>query len=104
MLADMVLLRLDTSFFTPLNDTFRQLVYCENGSSVETVLVDGQIVVEGGRLLTADQESAMAEAREWWAEKRAAIPPLEGNNLKIFRAMERFQAQQSAREFHPSRH
>ena len=104
MLADMVLLRLDTSFFSPLNDTFRQLVYCENGSSVETVIVDGKIVVEGGNLLTVDQESAMAEARERWAKKRESIPPLEGNNLKIFRAMERFQAQQSAREFHPSRH
>jgi 5-methylthioadenosine/S-adenosylhomocysteine deaminase len=104
MLADIVLLRLDTSFFTPLNDAFRQLVYCENGSSVETVLVDGQIVVEGGKLLTADHESAMAEARERWAEKRPTIPPLEGTNLKILRAMERFQAQQSAREFHASRH
>jgi len=104
MLADIVLLRLDTSFFTPLNDTFRQLVYCENGSSVETVLVDGQIVVEGGRLLTVDHEGAMAEARERWADKRATIPPLSGTNLKIFRAMERFQAQQSAREFHPLRH
>jgi 5-methylthioadenosine/S-adenosylhomocysteine deaminase len=104
MLADIVLLRLDTSFFTPLNDAFRQLVYCENGGSVETVLVDGKIVVQGGRLLTVDQQSAMSEARERWAEKRQAIPALQGTNLKIFRALERFQAQQSAREFYPSRH
>jgi 5-methylthioadenosine/S-adenosylhomocysteine deaminase len=104
MLADIVLLRLNTFFFTPLNDAFRQLVYCENGSSVDTVLVDGKVVVKGGKLLTVDHESAMAEARERWAKKQEAIPPLRGTNLKIFRALERFQAQQSAREFQLSRH
>jgi len=104
MLADISLLRLDTSFFAPLNDAFRQLVYCENGSSVETVIVDGRIVVEEGKLVTVDQESALAEAREVWAKKRESIPALNGDSLRVFRALERYQAEQSAREFHPSRH
>jgi 5-methylthioadenosine/S-adenosylhomocysteine deaminase len=104
MLADISLLRLDTCFFTPLNDAFRQLVYCENGSSVATVIVDGRIVVEEGQLLTVDQESAMAEMRELWAKKRDSIPPLDGNSLRVFRALQRYQAGQSARDFHVSRH
>jgi cytosine/adenosine deaminase-related metal-dependent hydrolase len=104
MLADIALLRLDTTFFTPLNDAFRQLVYCENGSSVETVIVDGEIVLEDGRLVTVDQESALAEARELWAKRQEEIRPLDGDNLKVFRAMERFQAEQSTREFYLSRH
>ena len=104
MLADVVLLRLHTWFFTPLNDAFRQLVYCENGSSVETVVVDGQIVVDNGRLTTVDEHSALSEAKELWARTRKSIPPLSGDDLKLFRAMERFQAEQSAREFHVSRH
>lgn len=104
MLADIVLLRLDTSYFAPLNDAFRQLVYCENGSSVETVIVDGRIVVEGGRLSTLDHDSILSEFKEAWERTRDSITPLTGNDLKIFRAMERFQAEQSAREFYLSRH
>ena len=49
-LADLVLLRRDTAAFTPLNDVISQLVFCENGSSVDTVIVNGEIVVEDGRL------------------------------------------------------
>jgi 5-methylthioadenosine/S-adenosylhomocysteine deaminase len=104
MLADIALLRLDTSFFAPLNDAFRQLVYCENGSSVETVIVDGRIVVEQGRLVTLDQDSVLSEFREVWERTKDSITPLTGNDLKVFRAMERFQAEQSAREFYISRH
>ena len=33
--ADLVLLRRETLAFTPLNDVMSQLVFCENGSSVE---------------------------------------------------------------------
>ncbi len=49
-LADVVLLRRDTPAFTPLNNVLSQLALCENGSSVDTVLVDGEIVLEKGRL------------------------------------------------------
>ncbi|MPZ77517.1 MAG: amidohydrolase family protein [Deltaproteobacteria bacterium] len=49
-LADVTLLRRDTPAFTPLNDVRNQLVFCENGSSVDTVIVNGEIIVEGGRL------------------------------------------------------
>jgi 5-methylthioadenosine/S-adenosylhomocysteine deaminase len=104
MLADITLLKLDTSFFTPLNDAFRQLVYCENGSSVETVIVDGRVVVQQGRLCTLDEDAILSEFREASERARESIRPLTGNDLKVFRAMERFQAEQSAREFYISRH
>jgi cytosine/adenosine deaminase-related metal-dependent hydrolase len=104
MLADIVLLRLDASFFAPLNDAFRQLVYCENGSSVETVIVDGRIVVDQGRLSTLDEHSVLSEFKEAWEQDKESIHPLTGDDLKIFHAMERFQAEQSAREFYLSRH
>jgi 5-methylthioadenosine/S-adenosylhomocysteine deaminase len=54
-LADVVLLKRDTPAFTPLNDVMNQLVFCQNGSSVDTVLVNGEIVVEGGRLTKVDE-------------------------------------------------
>ena len=62
--ADIVLVDLDTMAFTPLNDLPRQLVYCENGSSVRDVMVDGRWVVRDGELLTFDEKALCREIRD----------------------------------------
>lgn len=62
--ADLILLDLNTIAFTPLNDIYRQLVYCENGSSVVMTMVAGQIVMQNGKLLTVDEDAIKEEARE----------------------------------------
>jgi cytosine/adenosine deaminase-related metal-dependent hydrolase len=61
--ADLVMLDLDTLAFTPLNDLRRQLVYCENGSSVRLTMVAGRIVYRDGRLLHVDEAALRREAR-----------------------------------------
>lgn len=61
--ADLALLDLSTLPFTPLNDIRRQLVYCETGASVRTVLVGGEVVVQDGRLTRVDETALLAEAR-----------------------------------------
>ena len=68
--ADIVLLDLNSIAFTPLNDIRRQLVFCENGSSVVMTIVAGRIVVEGGRLLTVDEEAIKTEVRDFIASSR----------------------------------
>ena len=68
--ADIVLLDLNSIAFTPLNDIRRQLVFCENGSSVVMTIVAGRVVVEHGRLLTVDEEAIKAEVREFTASHR----------------------------------
>lgn len=70
--ADLVLIDLDTLPFTPLNDLRRQLVYCENGSSVRMTLVQGRIVFEDGRLTLVDEAAIRAEARELVASSNTA--------------------------------
>jgi 5-methylthioadenosine/S-adenosylhomocysteine deaminase len=62
--ADLILVNLDTLSFTPLNDLYRQLVYCETGSSVEMTMVAGKVLFENGRLLSVDEDAIKAEARE----------------------------------------
>ncbi len=62
--ADLVLLDLDTLGFVPLNDPARQVVYCENGASVRTVLVNGRVVVDDGRLTSVDLGALREEALE----------------------------------------
>ena len=61
-LADIVLLKRDAPSFTPLNDVVRQLVFCENGSSVDTVIVNGEVVVEEGRLVRTREERILEMA------------------------------------------
>ena len=58
-LADIVLLQRDTAAFTPLNDVLGQIVFCENGASVHSVLVDGEFVVEAGRLTKVDEAEVL---------------------------------------------
>ena len=62
--ADLIMLRLDSLAFTPLNDVVRQLVYAENGASIERVMVEGEIVVEQGRLTRIEEDAVLAEIRE----------------------------------------
>jgi 5-methylthioadenosine/S-adenosylhomocysteine deaminase len=62
--ADVVLLDLDTLGFVPLNDPVRQVVYCENGASVRTVLVNGRVMVDDGRLTNIDLGALREEALE----------------------------------------
>jgi 5-methylthioadenosine/S-adenosylhomocysteine deaminase len=69
--ADLVLLDLDTLAFTPLNDLRRQLVYCENGSSVKLTMVAGRIVFENDRVAGIDEAAVRSEAREIAARARS---------------------------------
>lgn len=61
-LADIVLLRRDSAAYRPLNDVVKQIVFCENGSNVDTVLVNGEVVVEGGQLTKVDEEEVLRMA------------------------------------------
>jgi len=72
MQADLIMLDLDTLAFTPLNDLDRQLVYCENGSSVRLTMVAGRIVARDGAVLTVDERALRQEARALAAELAGA--------------------------------
>lgn len=62
--ADVILLDLDTWAFTPLNDLVRQLIYCEDGSSVRYTLVNGKVVYANGEFPGVDVRSIRREIRE----------------------------------------
>ena len=61
MTADLVAYRLDTVSFSPLNDPIQQLVYAERGAGIDTVLVDGAVVMRGGKLTRVDESKILAE-------------------------------------------
>lgn len=55
-LADLMLIDLSDPSFVPLNSAARQVVYTEAGRGVKTVLVDGRVVVDNGRITTIDEK------------------------------------------------
>jgi guanine deaminase len=62
--ADLVLLRADSVFLRPLNHPLHALVYAETGADVDTVLVDGRIVLEHGRVCTVNEVNMRAQAQQ----------------------------------------
>ena len=63
--ADITIINLNTINFTPLNDVKNQLVYCEEGSSVDSVIVNGQLLVQHGRIRTIDEAEILRELRTY---------------------------------------
>jgi cytosine/adenosine deaminase-related metal-dependent hydrolase len=59
--ADIVLLDRDRPEMGPIVNVANTLVYATDGRSVDTVLVDGRVVVEGGRVVTIDDRELYRE-------------------------------------------
>lgn len=62
--ADIVLMELNRSQLCPKNDLLAALVYSANGSEVDTVIIDGEIVLEKGRLTKFDENEIYARAEK----------------------------------------
>ena len=59
--ADLVILDTKSINFTPLNDLRNHVVYCENGTSITTVICNGEIVVKDGKLMRVDEAALLDE-------------------------------------------
>lgn len=68
--ADLCLIDIDNICWQPVNDLTRQLVYYENGSHVDTVIVAGEIVLENGKSTRLDERAILEEAKEICAKLR----------------------------------
>ena len=60
--ADIVLWDMHKPYWYPRHNKLSQLVYAANSTDADTVFVAGKKVVEGGKLLTFDEEKIYAEA------------------------------------------
>ncbi|MGG1674227.1 amidohydrolase family protein [Neobacillus sp. NRS-1170] len=61
--ADLVLLGTKNSFWTPLNSPISQLIHQENGSSVDSVLINGEWTVRNGKTVNIDEEKILHEVK-----------------------------------------
>lgn len=82
--ADLILVDTRSQMFTPLmpgnkDHVFSHLVFAANGSCVETVIVDGQVVYEDKQFTTIDEDEVLREANRAFQEtlERMDVPDLE---------------------------
>lgn len=71
--ADFVIVSVDAPHQTPLYDVYSHLVYTTKASDVQTVVVNGRIVVEARKPTTLDADAILAKAREYRDKIRAAV-------------------------------
>jgi 5-methylthioadenosine/S-adenosylhomocysteine deaminase len=62
--ADLVVIDLDQPHLTPVYDPYSHLVYAATGADVQTVIVEGRILVEDRQILAFDVAETLARARE----------------------------------------
>jgi cytosine/adenosine deaminase-related metal-dependent hydrolase len=74
--ADLVIINLRTTRYGPARDPINALVEYGSGADVETVIVDGEVVIENGRSTRIDDAELFAQAesgakRAWddWAAR-----------------------------------
>jgi cytosine/adenosine deaminase-related metal-dependent hydrolase len=67
--ADIVLLRGDTTSFLSPGDRLQQAIY--GGAQVDTVIVDGEVVLRDGRTVRIDEEAVLEEAARYARERRS---------------------------------
>jgi 5-methylthioadenosine/S-adenosylhomocysteine deaminase len=78
--ADLVLVDLTHPMMRPAHDPVRSLIYAAGDRAVRAVFVDGQKVVEDGRVLTMDYPAAAAALHEAQARVKANVPKLDWNH------------------------
>ena len=64
-LADLILVDATSSHQTPLYNVYSQLAYATKASDVETVIINGRVVMRNRRVLTVDEPSVRAKAIEY---------------------------------------
>ena len=63
--ADMVIADLNQPHLSPIYDIYSHITYCMRPSDIETVMVNGKIVIDKGQPATLDEAEVIAKARAW---------------------------------------
>jgi len=61
--ADLILLDIDTIHNQPVNDVFSQIVHCAKASDVQTVIVNGEILMRDHEFTQLDDKKILADAK-----------------------------------------
>jgi 5-methylthioadenosine/S-adenosylhomocysteine deaminase len=63
--ADLVIAGLNKPHLIPLYDIYSHIAYSMRSSDIETVLVNGKILIDNGRSVTIDEQEVLVRAKAW---------------------------------------
>jgi len=63
--ADIIAINLNKPHLMPMYDVYSHIVYAAMASDVETVMVNGKLIVHKRKLLTADESEILHKAKKW---------------------------------------
>jgi 5-methylthioadenosine/S-adenosylhomocysteine deaminase len=72
-LADVLVVKMDQARQTPMYDPVSHLVYATRGDDVDTTIVNGKVLMRGGKVLTMDEGAVLADARKAAESVRQAV-------------------------------
>ena len=73
--ADMIIVGISGIHQTPLYNVYSHLVYATKASDVESVLINGRIVMQNRRVLTIDERAVRAKANQYRDRIRKSVTP-----------------------------
>lgn len=71
--ADLIVVDVTSAHQTPIYSIYSQLVYATKASDVDTVMINGRVVMRNRRVLTVDERSARAKANEYRDRIRRSV-------------------------------
>ncbi len=71
--ADLIVIRTEAAHATPMYNVYSHLVYALKASDVNTVIIDGRMVMEDRRMLTLDESEILTKAREYKKRIEASL-------------------------------
>lgn len=63
--ADLIILNTEKAHYYPKYNIKSAIVYSGSSADVETVIIDGNVVMEDGHLITLDEERILYKAQKW---------------------------------------
>ena len=62
--ADMIFIKTDKLHLCPENDICANIVYSSNGADVETVMIDGKIIMQNRKMVNLDEKQVMKQVKK----------------------------------------
>ena len=62
--ADMIFIKTDKLHLCPENDICSNIVYSANGADVDTVMIDGKVIMQNRKMINLDEKEVMRQVKK----------------------------------------